>query len=315
MRPSRITPKITSEFFYNQLERWPMANLNYDLLENAIEGVEEIYFEKRFWNVEKFIVQYRKESLSANIDTAIKGLRPCFLCDNARPDEQCSLDWDDYEILVNPYPLSLPHFTIAGKSHTPQLIKGHFSDMLRMTRLFEECCVFYNGPFCGASAPDHLHFQAFDIYNFRNIYQALRYGTTIAREGHSCVRIPARNMYAAPFILLDTTKDHDAITLFNRVTEALPPADPEPMMNIVAAKYKSHTLVAIFPRRKHRPDCYGPEEGSLLVSPASAEMLGTFPCAGTKEFNALDEKTIQDIYDEVCVGREEFELIIERIKE
>ncbi len=286
MRPSRITPKITSEFFYNQLEEWPMANLNYDILENAIEDVEEIYFEKRFWNVEKFIVQYRKESLSANIDTAIKGLRPCFLCDNARPDEQCSLDWDDYEILVNPYPLSLPHFTIAGKSHTPQLIKGHFR-----------------------------HFQAFDIYNFRNIYQALRYGTTIAREGHSCVRIPARNMYAAPFILLDTTKDHDAITLFNRVTEALPPADPEPMMNIVAAKYKSHTLVAIFPRRKHRPDCYGPEEGSLLVSPASAEMLGTFPCAGTKEFNALDEKTIQDIYDEVCVGREEFELIIERIKE
>lgn len=313
MTKMRITPKLTTEFLNDQLQQWPVADLNYIILEKALEEDEEILFKNCFWVADKFIVNYRKGSLTADPKAALAGVRPCFLCDGARPVEQYGLEWENYNILVNPYPLSIPHFTIVHREHIPQRICGHILEMVKMTRLFEECCVFYNGPLCGASAPDHLHFQAFDIYNFRNIYQTLTYGFQISTYGKSSILIPPSNMSAVPFILINLAKDADLGILFDKVISALPEADPEPMMNIAAAKHKSHTLIAIFPRRKHRPDCYGQEQDQLLVSPAAAEMLGNFPCVSQKEFDHLDEETIQRIYDEVCVTRETFVKIIDRI--
>lgn len=312
---TRIPPELTSMFFDDQLGCWDLAAQNYLTLDNALYKADEILFEKRFWEVGKFTVSYRKTSLSADPSAALQGQRPCFLCNNARPSQQFSLEWRDYEILVNPYPLTIPHFTIASKDHQPQAIKGHIVDLVKATRIFEECCVFYNGPYCGASAPDHLHFQAVDIQCFCNIYQGLEYGEEIFRHGKSRIIIPPVNMYAAPYILIYLYTDSELQLLFDRIVSALPPADPEPMMNIAAAKIKGATLVAIFPRRKHRPDCYGSEADKYLISPATIEMLGTFPCASKKEFEYLNEKTIQEIYDEVCVTPDEFSEIIDRIRQ
>ncbi len=315
MKTPRITPEITSHLFDRQIGCWLLAADNYLVLDDALYEAKEILFGDRFWEVGKFIVPYRKTSLSADPSTAIQGLRPCFLCKDARPSEQLSLEWRDYEILINPYPLTIPHYTIVSKIHTPQLISGHITDLVKATRIFENACVFYNGPYCGASAPDHLHFQAVDGYCFNNIYQGLDYGKEVARNGKSRIIIPQRNMYAAPYILIDLNTDSELLPLFDKIISALPPADPEPMMNIAAIKTKKGVLIAVFPRRKHRPDCYGTGDGQLLVSPASIEMLGTFPCASSKELDALDETTIQKIYDEVCVSPEEFSEIIERIRQ
>ncbi len=310
----RVTPEITAKFFDDQIDRWPLAEKNYHILDEAYEKSEEILFEQRSWNVTKIIVNYRKASASADVKAAAAGERPCFLCDYARPAEQMFLPWEDYKILVNPYPIGIPHYTIIYKEHIPQRIDGHIRDMARMTRLFHECCVFYNGPLCGASAPDHLHFQAFDSYNMKNIIRAYEYGTEIFRLGKSRIIVPTPDMYAAPFIMISSAKDAELLPLFDRVLAALPASDPEPMMNIVAGKHGSHTLIAIFPRRRHRPECYGTGEDQLLISPATAEILGLFPCVSEKEFRALDEASIQKIYDEVCVTPETFSEIIEKIK-
>lgn len=310
----RLTPELTDIFFESQLETWPLADDNYSTLEEAYDNKEDLLFGQRFWSVTKIIVNYRKASATADVGAATAGKRPCFLCEDALPPEQMILPWENYRVLVNPYPIGIPHFTIVNNEHTPQRINGHIREMAKMTRLFNECCVFYNGPLCGASAPDHLHFQAFDVYNMENIIRAFDFGDEILRIGESSVIAPAPNMYAVPFLIISLAKDADLEPLFERILTALPPADPEPMMNIVAARLSSRTLFAIFPRRSHRPQCYGPGTDQLLVSPATAEMLGLFPCVSEKEFRALDEPTIQKIYDDVCVTPETFSEIIEKIR-
>lgn len=311
----KITPQFTTSFFTTQLEVWPLASINYTILETALGNESEIIFENQSWIADKFVVSYRKGSLTADPKAALMGERPCFLCGKSRPSEQLKLEWSDYDILVNPYPISVPHFTIAHKDHIPQRIDGHISEMASMTSLFDNCGLFYNGPLCGASAPDHLHFQAFDLHNFKNLLPSLKNGTVIYRHGGSRIIVPASNLTAVPFILIDAAENSDIPALFDRVVSALPSADPEPMMNIAAIRHESHTLIAVFPRHKHRPACYGSGEGQLLVSPATAEMLGTFPCAGQKEFEALDEETIRKIYGEVCVSPEVFDEIIEKISQ
>lgn len=302
------TKENTEDFFNEQLEEWALFNDNYEIFNEA--PYEKLFFDSIFWEASKTLLNYRKASLTADIEAIERGERPCFLCRQARPKEQRAIEWKDYEILVNPYPASSVHFTIACKEHAPQLLGDRIVDMAKMTRIFYECCIFYNGARCGASAPDHLHFQAVDEYDARNFMLSDKYLIQGHKIGSGRVFIPRPNMCAYGYIIIETKKDSEILPIYKRVLECLPDSDgPEPMMNVVAIKLRNTTRIVIIPRKRHRPSCYG----QMLVSPASLEMMGSFITSRQEDFDILDENTMRRIYNEVGYTYDEFYELIKEL--
>lgn len=140
------------EFINRQLRLWPEAASRF----KALEAVE-------IKDVGGYKVQFnpsRAVSTAAKVDAASVAARRCFLCAANRPEQQISLPWEDLEILVNPFPIFPEHLTIAAKEHTPQSLRGRVEQMRRLSKELPGYTVFFNGAKCGASAPDHMHFQA-----------------------------------------------------------------------------------------------------------------------------------------------------------
>ncbi|MDE5661767.1 MAG: DUF4922 domain-containing protein, partial [Muribaculaceae bacterium] len=144
-------------FIAQQVAEWPQAAGNYD----ALKGVEVKEIALPGWTIKVQFNPARMVSSAAKVDAASLKARKCFLCAENRPDVQRGIDWEEnYTILVNPFPIFPRHLTIPDKRHTDQLIAGRAADMMRLATALEGYTVFYNGPRCGASAPDHMHFQA-----------------------------------------------------------------------------------------------------------------------------------------------------------
>lgn len=139
-------------FIDAQLAVWPEAAARFNALEDVVVK-----------DVGNYRVQFnpaRAVSTAAKVDSASIAARKCFLCASNRPKEQISLPWEDMEILVNPFPIFPGHLTIAALNHTPQSLLGRVHQMRRLSKDLPGYTVFYNGAKCGASAPDHMHFQA-----------------------------------------------------------------------------------------------------------------------------------------------------------
>lgn len=310
----RLGHEALEYFFAGQIKLWPMLGENIDKLVKATEDEKVFFIDSNAWKVSACYLSFRKASATADIDKALAGERPCFLCENARPKEQKHIIWEGYDILANPYPLSVLHLTIAAREHIPQLIAPHIHDMARLTRLLPDHAIFYNGPRCGASAPDHMHFQAVDkrlMYNFtsrRDMLMPLR------PEGKSTAMMAVRELAPFPYIHILATKDSELLPLFGRVMAALPAGAPEPMVNILAWKEKKGTSVVIIPRKAHRPACYGTYEGGMLISPATLEMAGFFTCARPGDVDKLNAETVQQIYDDVCLSGDDMDPIYEKLK-
>ncbi len=311
--PDQLNHEVLEYFFAGQIEKWPMLGQNIDLLVESSEKEKEFKIDSSVWSVSVCSFEYRKTSATADVDKALSGERPCFLCENARPIEQKHIIWEGYDILANPYPLSVLHLTIAAHEHQPQLIEPHIRDMARLTRVLPDHAVFYNGPRCGASAPDHLHFQAIDkrmMYNFTVRRDMLM---PLMTEGKSSAVLAVRYQAPFPYIHILAAKDSELVPMFKRIMAALPAADPEPMVNVIAWKDRKGTSVVIIPRRAHRPECYGTGEGEILVSPATLEMAGFFTCSRPEDVDKLDEETVQKIYDDVCLTNEDVDPIYEKL--
>ncbi|MCM1520918.1 MAG: DUF4922 domain-containing protein [Lachnoclostridium sp.] len=205
--------------------------------------------------------------------------RPCFLCRENRPKAQLFIEHEGYEILVNPYPVFPLHLTIASISHQPQRISSNVGQMVHFAELLEGLTVFYNGPFCGASAPDHHHFQAalFDLPDHIH-------GSMDIIE-NDAVRLAA------------TTEG---------ILKKLPAELPEPKVNLLCRRLDNGRYrMVIVPRRKHRPDCYG----DILVSPASVEVAGYIVTPREADFNSLDYALTANIMDEVTYSDNEIKSI------
>lgn len=250
-------------FFARQLEEWPEVAANYAAIENcerATLNVGENRIEIRFNPA-------RIRSSAAKIDAASIASRPCFLCKPNRPKEQHSADFSDFELLVNPYPIFNPHFTIAAKTHTPQAIAGNVQRMLDFARMLKSMTVFYNGPRSGASAPDHMHFQAIPSADLP-LWEAIDSGkpwivATLTAEGTD----PAKVAQRAEGLMWHLKQGEEADA------------------NIYA-RYKDEVYtVVIIPRRAHRPNNYGSEPGQTLISPASAEMAGVMVAPRREDFD------------------------------
>lgn len=215
----------------------------------------------------------RVVSTGAKVDKASIAARPCFLCRDNRPQCQHVHQWGNYEILVNPFPIFPGHLTIASCRHEPQSVNGHVGDMLRLACDLEGYTVFYNGPQCGASAPDHLHFQA----------------------------VPSEYM---PLDRRYPFKRHYFIDSQERVGEALSELldslsayGDEPMVNIALRAVDSSTIEAVVvPRRAHRPQCYD----TVKVSPGAVDVFGTLITVSEADFDAVDSSLAASVFNDVA---------------
>jgi len=145
----------TKSLFREQVANWELARANYA----GLKTVKTKVFSFDDFEIKVQFNPARIVSSGAKMDAKTIAERPCFLCAENRPAEQQGVDAGNYTVLVNPFPIFPEHFTIPRKEHTDQQIKPYFSDMLELAEALDDYLVFYNGPKCGASAPDHIHFK------------------------------------------------------------------------------------------------------------------------------------------------------------
>ena len=189
--------------------------------------------------------------------------------------------------------------------------------MLDLAAIAEDYIVFYNGPKCGASAPDHAHFQAGnkDFLPLEQEWKNKKAGKIVTYRTASLSYLDDAPRTT---LVIETGNREDAIALFNLVYNAmeLKPGEDEPMMNILAWTENSQWIVCIFPRAKHRPSCYAAAgDANILISPASVDMGGVFITPQEKDFEKLTATDIMSILGEVCLDTDEFRKLRQRIKE
>lgn len=324
-------------FFDTQLERWSEASGRYDDLKNVVVSNVNL-------GGVNISVQYnpaRIVSTGAKVDAKSIRKRPCFLCSANRPEEQIDLPLlGKYHLLVNPFPILSEHFTIPLRNHTPQRILENYEDMMRIADCLDNYLVFYNGAQCGASAPDHMHFQAGkrgevplerdwnEIYwkNRTRIYpisdEEYVEASGLEETANHTGMYSLRGYLCPGFAIVTRTASANAF-LFRKLYGALcDGADgEEPMINILAWVYQeseedSRRIVSVvIPRSKHRPECYYAEgEDNIIVSPGAIDMGGLIITPREQDFKALTPSVASEIIREVGISQEEEMQILKRIK-
>ena len=301
--------------FISQLELWPLAGENYKGLENVM--LKDISMPGGCVVRVQFNPA-RMRSSAARVDKKAISKRPCFLCGQNLPPEQEMVLFDDrYLVLVNPYPIFNRHLTIALKDHEDQLIAGRFADMLRLAAALKDYTVFYNGPRCGASAPDHFHFQAGakgfmpteEEVGFLQRKQIVNYGNLL---------ISTIENYHRRILILEGDNIEDLDHRFSdiyKILHQIQGGTDEPMLNILSGNYDGSFRVIVFPRGRHRPEQFY-EEGTkqILLSPASVDFGGVWITPRQEDFEKIDDAVVNDIFGQVTLGDDEWADLIERLK-
>lgn len=269
------------KLFTEQMMVWPEAREAYSRLSAALTREIDV-------DGDRFIIQHnpaRVRSSAARLDREAIAARRCFLCRENRPEKQLRLDFEGMEILVNPFPIFPLHLTIAAGDHRQQLIAGEMALMGRLALEMPVMTITYNGPECGASAPDHFHFQGVESSRLP-IWEGQR-----RRPG---------------MIRLTAATPDELQAQAEAVMRRLPVADgsPEPRVNILTRVSDDGTLEsAIIPRRRLRPLCYTSSPDSpegFMISPAMAELAGVIVTPRLIDFERLDADSLRRILDDVC---------------
>ena len=304
--------KGLTDFFHNQLNQWKDVAKRFE----ELKGVQTR-------EVGSALAQFnpaRLVSTGAKIDKATLAKRPCFLCEKNRPKEQIVLPFGEgFDILVNPFPILPVHFTIPSRHHQLQAIAENYVQIHRLLRAYPQLMVFYNGPKCGASAPDHLHFQAgtSGILPLQRDWQRLYETSLPLLKLNGTEGIYEIKDYICPALaIVSHTEKHD-IELFSRLYEALPlkEDETEPMMNIVAWRNGDAFISVVFPREKHRPDCYSTDgEAQCLVSPGSLDMAGLMILPRQSDFEEMTSERAKAVLREVSLSDEAMAEVVKRIR-
>ena len=302
-----------SRFFNRQLEVWTDARHRF----RDLKHVETRQFSDQLklqWNPARIV------STGAKIDKKTLGERPCFLCDKNRPKEQMSKQIDEkFHLLVNPFPILPVHFTIPARKHQPQLIYKNYSEMHRFISLHSDLMVFYNGPKCGASAPDHLHFQAGTngILPLQTNWQRLSRNLTdiISLNDEEKISV-VRDFIVPAFVIISKSAESDE-ALFRRLYKAMPQRgdETEPMMNIISWRKGEEFISVVIPREKHRPEAYFAEgDAQFVVSPGALDMSGLIITPREEDFRKLTEEKALSLLQECGVSEEKMNAIIAKLK-
>lgn len=304
------------ENLYNtQLNSFELAGQNYAQLKSVVyRTIPFPDFDLRLqYNPARIL------STNAKIDAATLQNRRCFLCPENLAEGQQGICYNGrYNLFVNPYPIFEKHFTAPSQTHTPQQIAGRFTDMLDLAFDLPGYTLFYNGPQCGASAPDHFHFQIAprhvmpvekDVEN-----NALR---QILRQEDYC-SVATLNRYLRKVIILKASDRTLLLHLFNRTSEILQeyiPSNPEPMHNLLAWFDNCQWTVCIFPRKLLRPWQFFAEGAEkVLFSPGSVDMAGLIIAPRQEDFDKYSASLLTDLFAQVTVDEKEWRQIVLQIQ-
>ncbi|MFW6202967.1 MAG: DUF4922 domain-containing protein [Marinilabilia sp.] len=293
----------------DQVANWDMARKNY-------EGLKDVKIRSVKMGVAtEMRVQFnpgRIRSSAAKVDAKSIRERKCFLCPENLPTEQEGVSFgDDYLVLVNPFPIFPRHLTIPHRSHTDQRIKGRIKDMMLLARSLPGFVLFYNGPRCGASAPDHFHFQAGNkgFLPIEDEYD--KHPGKILLYDQEGLRVHAVDKYFRKTLVFEGS-DRDLIEQgFDKLylfLDSVQDRDDEPMLNILCSWENGHWRLFFFPRKEHRPRQYYAEgDDQILLSPASVDFGGVLITPREEDFNKLNSDLIADIFEQVTLSDGDWE--------
>ncbi len=290
-----------------QKATWEIARRNF----GALTQTQTRNFDFGHFTITAQFNAERIRSSAAKTDAKSIKERPCFLCLENLPEEQKGILFNNqYLILINPYPIFSQHYTISSLLHKPQQILSHFSDLLDLSREMSGFTIFYNGPRCGASAPDHFHFQATGSGNLRieKEFEFLTDKYSEVLEQDEKMRIIAVQNYLRKFVAIVSSDKKIIKEKFEQIYRLLDINDgEEPMMNVLCNYIGNRWRVIIFPRAAQRPSHFFRDEGrKLLVSPAAVEMGGVLVLPREVDFRRITKKEVVEIYEEVSISTEKF---------
>ncbi|MBR5189892.1 MAG: DUF4922 domain-containing protein [Paludibacteraceae bacterium] len=285
-----------NELFDQQLSVWEMARNNF-------EGLKTVQIREFDFDGFAVKVQFnpaRMVSSGAKVDAKTIAERKCFLCAANRPEVQRGIEWRDYDILINPFPIFTRHLTIPRREHVDQRLVPYIADMFDLARELTDFVVFYNGPKCGASAPDHMHFQAGNadflplVSDYFNLKQV---GRTELVETADTAETYLMKDYLRVVYCIESA---DAVALkeaFMKLYNSwVVDADVEPMMNVVCLYREGKWYLFVIPRGAFRPWQYTAEgDKQLLVSPATVEVSGLFITPVKEHFERITKEDVVDI--------------------
>ena len=294
--------QLINEMFSRELASHGRAFVNYQ----ALSGVEVKDMTIDGFPAKLFFNPARVRSVMADVSPEALQKRACFLCPDGVEEHQLTHNWESptghtYYIRVNPFPIFSPHFTISSSVHERQELLPHLEAMLHLAKELPEMTIFYNGPMCGASAPDHMHFQAVPRHGLPiEDHFSTNYANAILVQETDL----QSHLAALEKVLSMASIPENASQTGSLTAGASHAEEYEPRWNIVswyepASSPKFNTIV--FFRRESRPMCFfAPEEERILFSPATVEMAGIGIVANRESFDRLTPSKLRDIIREVA---------------
>ena len=284
--------------FSRELEAHGRAFLNYE----ALAGVEKKDMTIDGFPAQLFFNPARVRSVMADVSPEALQKRACFLCPDGIEEHQLTHNWDSptghtYYIRVNPFPIFSPHFTVSSSVHERQELLPHLEAMLHLAKELPEMTIFYNGPMCGASAPDHMHFQAVPRHSLpiEDHFDTNYANAILVQEADLQDHLAAVKRILAMGTIPKEASQTGSLTIGASHAE-----EYEPRWNIVTW-YDNTFHTVIFFRRESRPQCFfAPEEERILFSPATVEMAGIGIVANRESFDRLTPEKLREIIREVA---------------
>ena len=287
-----------SDMFSRELASHGRAFVNYQ----ALSQVEVKDMTIDGFPAKLFFNPARVRSVMADVSPEALQKRACFLCPDGVEENQLTHNWESptghtYYIRVNPFPIFSPHFTVSSSVHERQELLPHLEAMLHLAKELPEMTIFYNGPMCGASAPDHMHFQAVPRHSLPiEDHFSTNYANAILVQETDL----QSHLAAVKRVLAMGTIPEEASQTGSLTIGASHAEEYEPRWNIVTW-YEDMWHTVIFFRRESRPMCFfAPEEERILFSPATVEMAGIGIVANRESFDRLTPARLRDIIREVA---------------
>ncbi len=305
------------DFLLEQNHTWKLSADNY----RGLDLVEEKLFRFDGFVIKVQFNPERMRSSTAKVDQNSIAARKCFLCSENRPEVQNSMNLPyDFLLLVNPFPIFKTHFTIPYIHHVPQRLTGNLEALFSIARQMEGFQLFYNGPECGASAPDHLHFQAGEtgFLPVESEFLSLKQNSDALIFSSETTNVWTINHYLRRMISIETDSREQGIQLIEKILSRfreIQPEKVEPMVNLLCTFKEGKWILHLFPRKLHRPSQFFAEgEDQLLISPASVDFGGSFITPRREDFEKITAADIADIFDQVTLNENEFMALKETIK-
>ena len=310
---------IIHKFVTQQLSTWTLAADNF----RALEYVHVREIEVNGLNVKLQFNPARMISSAAKLSKEDIARRRCFLCLENRPQVQMNMPFEGpsgqiYHILVNPYPIFPDHLVVAVDSHQDQSIAGRYEDMLALAKTYDECTFYYNGPHCGASAPDHHHFQGVprDVMPLEIAVNEFLDGNTQPLLQHDGASLYHYDRFSTGIFVISSESVDSASFLFDRLLASadIPDGDIEPRINLFNWWTGSQYRTIVYFRRCHRSHHYfsqGPDH--LTMSPGCADMAGIFIVPVEEEYSKITPELISGMIEEITIPEDEQQLIIRRL--